>query len=286
MAFTKAVKDRALLASRRHCCLCWKYWGTKIITHHIIPIEEGGDDTFENCIPLCLTCHAEVGNYNPKHPLGRKISPEELKRLRDRIYEQIENGTFKPIQDNNNEISNQTIILGNQNIVAGHDININKKVTQKTVVQLDPGGKHITSETARILFDLVTELSDMKVAAGYDVSKARIEIWSSLNRKFKVTKYALIPYECSDDAIRYMHLQINMARPALRRKNPDMWKKSLYKPIYARANELGISKDELYTFAYQKIPLKKPISSLTELTMRDLERLNNLLKNLKRKSTN
>ncbi|MCB5286171.1 MAG: HNH endonuclease, partial [Candidatus Cloacimonetes bacterium] len=146
------------------------------------------------------------------------------------------------------------------------------------------GGKHITSETARILFDLVTELSDMKVAAGHDVSKTRMDIWSSLNRKFKVTKYALIPFESSDDAIKYMHLQINLARPSLRRKNPDMWKKSLYKPIYARANELGLSKGELYMLAYQKIPLKKPILSLTELTMRDLERLNNLLKNIKRKS--
>ena len=52
-------------------------------THHIVPEAEGGEDTIGNCIPLCLDCHGEVVSYNPKHPIGRKFTTEELKQHRD-----------------------------------------------------------------------------------------------------------------------------------------------------------------------------------------------------------
>jgi HNH endonuclease len=57
--------------------------------HHIMPESVGGPDTAENCIPLCLDCHEEVGSYNPKHPIGRKFSPEELTLHRDLWFEVI-----------------------------------------------------------------------------------------------------------------------------------------------------------------------------------------------------
>jgi hypothetical protein len=59
--------------------------------HHIIPESEGGPDTISNCIPLCLLCHAEVGSYNPLHPIGRKFSEDELRRHRDVWFEFVEN---------------------------------------------------------------------------------------------------------------------------------------------------------------------------------------------------
>jgi hypothetical protein len=51
--------------------------------HHIIQEADGGANTLDNCIPLCLDCHEEVGSYNPKHPIGRKFSSDELKQHRD-----------------------------------------------------------------------------------------------------------------------------------------------------------------------------------------------------------
>ena len=29
--------------------------------HHIKQVAYGGEDTFENCIPLCFDCHADMG---------------------------------------------------------------------------------------------------------------------------------------------------------------------------------------------------------------------------------
>jgi hypothetical protein len=62
--------------------------------HHIIQEAENGPDTFENCIPLCPDCHAEVLAFNPKHPFGgTPYHPEELKRRRDDWYAIVKQGS-------------------------------------------------------------------------------------------------------------------------------------------------------------------------------------------------
>ncbi|MFL8675740.1 HNH endonuclease [Clostridioides sp. GD02404] len=91
MAFPKNVQVNALASCKRHCCLCEKYCKTNIELHHIIPKSKNGEDTIENCIPLCFDCHADVGSYNPKHPKGKNYSIEELKSRRDKFYEKIKN---------------------------------------------------------------------------------------------------------------------------------------------------------------------------------------------------
>lgn len=91
MSFSPKVKEDALVACRRCCALCEKFCGLKIELHHIKPAAEGRDDTFENCIPLCLDHHVEVGQrYNTKHPKGTKYTEKELKRIRDDFYIKIQ----------------------------------------------------------------------------------------------------------------------------------------------------------------------------------------------------
>lgn len=46
---------------------------------HIRQKADSGNDTEENCIPLCFNCHAEVKSYNFTHPKGLKYSEQELK---------------------------------------------------------------------------------------------------------------------------------------------------------------------------------------------------------------
>jgi hypothetical protein len=89
MSFSIEVAEKALVACGRHCCLCHKFCSTKIELHHIKQKADGGEDSFENCIPLCLDCHAEVKAYNPRHPKGRQYTESELKQHRDTWYEKI-----------------------------------------------------------------------------------------------------------------------------------------------------------------------------------------------------
>lgn len=94
MGFPKEIREQALIACKRHCVLCEHEKGVNIECHHIIPRASGGEDTFDNCIPLCFDCHSKVGAYNPKHPKGNKFTPEELKIRRDSFYQRIASGEF------------------------------------------------------------------------------------------------------------------------------------------------------------------------------------------------
>jgi hypothetical protein len=285
MAFKESVKDQALCASGRNCCLCRKYCGTKVETHHIIPTSNGGDDSYDNCVVLCFNCHAEVENYNPNHPKGRKITADELKRLRDHLYQQVADGTFIPVYYSSEESLEFILVTGKNNVVAGRDINLNPKIVHNTNVLYDAGGKHITTETAAKITNLVKELCEIKHAAGYSIAQARAEVWSSFKNRFKVPKYELIPLEQSEEAINYLYTQINMAMPSIRNKDPELWRKKLYTSIHARAKDLGIEKEGLYQIAYKDIPLKSPCTSLKDLNMRDLKRLNTILINQQRKTS-
>jgi len=89
MGFPPKIKEDALIACGRHCCLCHKFCGTKIEVHHIKLKSEGGEDIFENAIPLCFDCHADMTSYDHKHTKGTKYSKSELTRHRDGWYVKI-----------------------------------------------------------------------------------------------------------------------------------------------------------------------------------------------------
>jgi hypothetical protein len=286
MSFPKDVVDMALVASGRCCCICHKFCGVRIETHHIRPKYKGGDDSFENCIPLCFDCHAEVEHYNDQHPRGRKFSENELLKHRDTWFSKVkEFNTIKPLPNDAPQVIQ--LVSGKGNMVAGRDLSIHtERLVRKTVVQTDPGGKHISNMTARKVQELVKEYIDIHIAAGKGAQQAAQRIWSSLKNEFNVTSYKEISAQDSDRAIKWLHAQVAMARPKIRRKAPEKWKESLFKPIYARAGELGISKDNLYLLAQERLSLKTPIRSLKELTQRDLQRLHHIMIYEVRKSEN
>ena len=90
MGFPERVATEALVLCGRSYCICNKFCGTKIELHHIKQKAYGGDDTLDNCIPVCFDCHADMGRADPKHPKGKRYSEEELKRHRDGWYEKVD----------------------------------------------------------------------------------------------------------------------------------------------------------------------------------------------------
>ena len=92
--FSNNIKNKVLLWSDRHCCLCKKPCGVDIQVHHILSLEEGGTNDLDNAIPLCYDCHAEV---HTKVIQGNSIKPVELKRRRDQIYEEFTNHLVPPV---------------------------------------------------------------------------------------------------------------------------------------------------------------------------------------------
>ena len=90
--FSDEIKLKAMVACGRRCCICHKFCGNNMEVHHIKARADGGSDTFENAIPLCFDCHAEVRQYDPKHPKGIKFSEKELIQHRDNWYKIVQSG--------------------------------------------------------------------------------------------------------------------------------------------------------------------------------------------------
>lgn len=94
MGFPVDVRTKVLIRCARICCLCFKQCGTKIEVHHIVQEADGGPNTENNALPVCFDCHAEVGNYNTRHPKGTRYRADELRVRRDALYKLVESGTL------------------------------------------------------------------------------------------------------------------------------------------------------------------------------------------------
>ena len=91
--FSPSIRNKVLLWSARHCCLCGKACGTNIEVAHL----EKGKNGIDNAIPLCFDCHTDIGRYDPYHPKGSKYRTEELKARRNQIYEQYTRDLVPPL---------------------------------------------------------------------------------------------------------------------------------------------------------------------------------------------
>ncbi|MFJ7371956.1 HNH endonuclease [Lysinibacillus capsici] len=96
MANWAKVKEDVLYKCKRYCSYCETYKGRDIEIHHIVQKADGGEDSFDNAIPLCFDCHSEIGSYNPNHPKGNRFRPNELKKIRDTFYNKVEKLPRKP----------------------------------------------------------------------------------------------------------------------------------------------------------------------------------------------
>jgi HNH endonuclease len=86
MPFSPSVREETLVRSHRRCCICHEFAGRSVNVHHVIQEADGGLNTIDNAICLCLRCHAEAGHFNSRHPLGTKYAPTELLAHRDQWW--------------------------------------------------------------------------------------------------------------------------------------------------------------------------------------------------------
>ena len=169
-------------------------------------------------------------------------------------------------------------IFGDGNVVAGRDVNINKRETVRTVVK--PGPEHITPKQAATLQELVRKAANHDVAGGMSPSAAMAKWWTALKRTYGVPTYREIPQELGDDAIAWMKQQIARSRSKLRRTDKQSWRNEHYAAIYARASELGISKGEVYAIVHDR--LGKRVGSLKQLGEQNLKKLYNIIMSMHR----
>jgi hypothetical protein len=157
----------------------------------------------------------------------------------------------------------------NRALVAGRDIITTERHT--TRVEFTPDERHISPEQGERLRKLVEKLA-MKIAKE-DGRPNFKDAWNRLYGQFNIGTFRELKKENFEAAVSYLQTQSAINRSRLRRSNPQAYLNSLYAPIWAKAKTLGWDKPTVYTFAQEKLELKKPISTLTKLGSIQLKHL-------------
>ena len=219
--------------------------------HHTIADDQPNVYTVE-LLQDIKKMHEETGN--------REITQEDIRLasiLLDSYRRTVE------------EISITQTITGDGNVVAGRDVNINRRVVKKNVIQ--PGPEHVSEAQKLKIRELINELSEIGVKACRAPSHGKW--WGKFYKQFKVTSYHLLPATDYEAALDWLYAQRARETPKLRRTDNQAWRNHRYRGIWARVRERGLSDEYLYALASERLGLKKPISSLTELGERNLDHL-------------
>lgn len=161
--------------------------------------------------------------------------------------------------------------------------NFNVCNKNKTEVKYDPD-LHISQEQAAYIKKMIAELVLMLSAKSSD-TKAKLfrQVYNQLYSKFKVTSYLLIPKDKFDDAVMWLKkYKGGKGRASLKRYAPDQWRTATYKAIYSKARELNIDHDTVHIIASQALHRFDIISSLKDLTKKELEHVYDYLFSLKK----
>jgi hypothetical protein len=70
MPFSEGIKQKVKERAHFKCCLCREAWASDV--HHIKPESEGGENTDDNAVPLCATCHDLFGGNPDKRKFIRE----------------------------------------------------------------------------------------------------------------------------------------------------------------------------------------------------------------------
>ncbi|OBW98141.1 hypothetical protein [Gallibacterium genomosp. 1] len=165
-------------------------------------------------------------------------------------------------------------IKGDNNIIFmdNQSVNLNLNVSPpRTTVKIQKNHSHIDDSTTYKIKEIVDHLVEKEVASGMSTQQAYAKWYGALKKRYRVTSYTLIPAYLGNEAISWLQQQSAIKRSKISKNNNKLYRNELYSAIYARVNNLGLSKGELYNIAFNKF--NKRISSLTQLSDVSLKRL-------------
>jgi hypothetical protein len=187
------------------------------------------------------------------------------------ILQMMKDATPAPKPRRARRRSAQIVSKGNQNWIAGGDININRRQISRK--EFTPGPGHISAAQAKTIKDHVDNAVSLLESAGKGSKKTLYpRWWKMITNHFQVTTYREIPRELGDAAIVWVQQRIaQIAMPAARRTNNSLWRNQRYRSIWARSKELGMDEPAVHSLVAER--LGRTVDSLKVLGERDLDRL-------------
>ncbi|HEX2852956.1 MAG TPA: hypothetical protein VHO24_06940 [Opitutaceae bacterium] len=151
---------------------------------------------------------------------------------------------------------------GNNVQVAGRDLVIKtEKHFRRSVIT--PDERHLTDEQREKLRRVIGELAE-RLAVG-DGGPNFAAVHRMIQRRYAIASYLLIPRENFEDALSFLIQRRAIHRSRLRRNNRVAYQNDFFRSIYAGAGELGWDRTQVYKFAFDKLGLTKPLTSLRQL---------------------
>jgi len=131
--------------------------------------------------------------------------------------------------------------------------------------------RKVHGEIVKRLIAKKTDQPDDIVAAEY--GKWAVIVWGQFHEEFETKANGLESLHRSkfDEAKKWLQKYRASNDKKLKRVNPQAYRATLTKTIYSLLKPLGWTKEQLYTFAEEKLNNKQPISSLNELGNSQLE---------------
>jgi hypothetical protein len=161
-------------------------------------------------------------------------------------------------------------VIGNHNVTIAGDQNIYQHWTKVRVIVPRREGA-ITAAQCRTIQEWIETLAEN--TTGMKRDQAFKMWWPRFKNRFEVNSYEELEATQFEEAKSWYHQQKAMLTRGLKTKAPDAWRNARYAAIKRAMNALGLSNADYYPQLATRLKMRKPFSSLTDLTKRDLERV-------------
>lgn len=172
-------------------------------------------------------------------------------------------------------VSVHQAITGNNNVqtVSGNVVYTPKHTVKNTITPRP------TDISEAQLYEIQQQIHELaKIDEEADLGNTHGKWTNRFKAVFKLKAVARLPADSFDDAMLWFRETIGRERNKLYGKNSPALKKRLHRTVHAKRELLGMTKPELYELAEQR--LGKAISSVTELGVQRLRKLDRILQGM------
>jgi hypothetical protein len=157
--------------------------------------------------------------------------------------------------------------------VAGDYHHYQSAPKQKIFITAPEGG--VSPEQRKQIQTWIGNLAENTVGMPRDRA---FGMWQNrFKNKFRLTKYEELLATQMPDAEAWYRQQMAISTRGLKTKAPDAWRNAHYGAIKQAMAKLGAEKESYYLQLTERLKMRKPFSSLTKLTKRDLDRVYNMV---------
>lgn len=163
---------------------------------------------------------------------------------------------------------------GSGNIQAGVVDKFNVR-TQKAKITVSPPPGCVSAEELKQIAEWIETLADGDTGIARDRAFAK---WGKMfNNKFNIPKRDLLPASKMGEACEWYESQWKMQKLGYKTTAPDVWRNDKYAFIKARMRELRRTNEDYYPELSHRLKMKRPFTSLKNLSKKDLERVSTMV---------